>query len=239
MITDTQIKMEETYMETSQTTVSAPIIKKEHSDKDREKDRERKKKHRSKSRSRERERDKDKSEKKKRRSKSKSREREKKRRTRSRSKERRDKEKERERGDRDRDREREKDKDKEREKEKESRRVKKEKTPEPEKPKIKYKFWDGKLLFCCILKIFLKLIKIFKVPPIGYEHITPMQFKSMQGKIINKRNYIYILSKTNTTLLNILKNSTGSYTYTINKCCFRHTSCWLKRCNAIASFIRR
>jgi len=31
---------------------------------------------------------------------------------------------------------------------------------------MKYKFWD--------------------VPPIGYEHITPMQFKSMQGKIINK-----------------------------------------------------
>ena len=24
------------------------------------------------------------------------------------------------------------------------------------------------------------------MPPIGYEHITPMQFKSMQGKIVNK-----------------------------------------------------
>jgi splicing factor U2AF subunit len=24
------------------------------------------------------------------------------------------------------------------------------------------------------------------VPPVGYEHITPVQFKAMQGKIINK-----------------------------------------------------
>lgn len=32
-------------------------------------------------------------------------------------------------------------------------------------PKKKYKYWD--------------------VPPIGYEHITPMQFKAMQGKLMS------------------------------------------------------
>lgn len=36
---------------------------------------------------------------------------------------------------------------------------------------MKYKFWD--------------------VPPIGYEHITPMQFKAMQGKIIQKGSFNY------------------------------------------------
>jgi len=171
MITDTLVKMEDpaTYNTQMDTNGSTPPvvekIKKEHSEKD--KDREKKKKHRSRSRSRERERDKDRSEKKKRRSKSKSRDREKKRRSRSRSKERRDKERERDRGERDKDR----GTDKERES---SRKSKKEKSVEQEKPKIKYKFWD--------------------VPPIGYEHITPMQFKSMQGKIINKPVHVPIPS---------------------------------------------
>ena len=34
---------------------------------------------------------------------------------------------------------------------------------------------------------FLKLdIIYYLVPPIGYEHITPMQYKQMQGKVVNK-----------------------------------------------------
>lgn len=141
---------------------------KEHK-KDRERDR--KKKHKSRSRSRER------SEKKKRRSKSRSRE--KKRRSRSREKsrerrERRDRDRDRDRDRRDRDR-RDRDDDRvkrnDRDRNKEERRkkssVENDENTEPEKrPKMTYKFWD--------------------VPPVGYEHITPMQFKSMQGKIINK-----------------------------------------------------
>jgi splicing factor U2AF 65 kDa subunit len=100
---------------------------------------------------------------------------------RSRSKER-QREKEKERSDRDKDRgdrekEKNRDRDREREREKErvdkdrkhtsSKRDEKDKEKEnKEKPKLKYKFWD--------------------VPPIGYEHITPMQYKQMQGKVVNK-----------------------------------------------------
>jgi len=58
-----------------------------------------------------------------------------------------------------------------RSKDRERRREKKEKHGSKEKekeikvePKKKYKFWD--------------------IPPIGYEHITPMQFKAMQGKLM-------------------------------------------------------
>jgi len=32
--------------------------------------------------------------------------------------------------------------------------------------------------------------KFWDVPPVGYEHITPMQFKAMQGKNINKREWL-------------------------------------------------
>lgn len=33
----------------------------------------------------------------------------------------------------------------------------------PEKPKKKYKFWD--------------------VPPVGYEHLTPKEYKELQGEV--------------------------------------------------------
>lgn len=63
---------------------------------------------------------------------------------------------------------RKKDKYEERDKDKEKDRENKDKEP---KKKMKYKYWD--------------------VPPIGYEHITPVQYKTMQGKFIssNKTNY--------------------------------------------------
>lgn len=124
-------------------------------DRERERDKERKKKHKSRSRSR----DKDK-EKKKRRSRSRSNEKKKRRSSRSRSKDRRDKEKEKER-DRHRD-----------DKIKSSRHKgtdggeqhESSENGSAKKPKLKYKFWD--------------------VAPLGYEHLTPAQFKQMQGKII-------------------------------------------------------
>jgi splicing factor U2AF subunit len=152
--------------------LQAKEIKEKDREREKDRDRERKKKHRSRSRSRER------SDKKKRRSKS----REKKRRSRSRDKRERD-EKKSDRGDRDRrdrdedrdsrrDRDRHRDSRRERDRDQKTERRKKsevenEENTEPEKrPKMTYKFWD--------------------LPPVGYEHITPMQFKSMQGKIINK-----------------------------------------------------
>lgn len=105
---------------------------------------------------REREKDKDREKKKKHRSRSRSKDRKKKR-TRSRSK---DKKR------RSRSRSKDRHRDKERDKERSRKPAKAEEKPEPvkEKPKIKYKFWD--------------------VPPVGYEHISPMQFKTMQGKVI-------------------------------------------------------
>ena len=44
---------------------------------------------------------------------------------------------------------------------------------------MKYKFWD--------------------VPPVGYEHITPAQFKAMQGKIITKHIPIPSIPPVSTT----------------------------------------
>jgi len=188
MLSDSISRLEENYGESNDQ--SQPPVemaeqeikqqeKESRSDRDKEKDREkdRKKKHKSRSRSRE----KDRSEKKKKRSRSRSKDRK----HRSRSKDRhreKDKEKDKERTDRDKDRgdrEKEKSRDRDRERDRErtdkdrkhssSKRDDKEKEKEKEnkeKPKLKYKFWD--------------------VPPIGYEHITPMQYKQMQGKVVNK-----------------------------------------------------
>ena len=58
--------------------------------------------------------------------------------------------------------------DRERRRDKKDKHGSKEREKEKEvkiEPKKKYKFWD--------------------IPPIGYEHITPMQFKAMQGKLMS------------------------------------------------------
>lgn len=129
--------------------------------------------------SREKDRDRDREKKKKHRSRSRSKDR-KKRRTRSRSRDKKRRSRSRSRDKhRERDRERDRDRDRERDQRKAPAKVHEEKqvtevATKENKPKMKYKFWD--------------------VPPIGYEHITPMQFKTMQGKVIKAPVHIPIPS---------------------------------------------
>ena len=189
MLTDSISRLEENYggndtenngngaeMQTSQ---SNEKIEKESSSKDKDRDRDRdrerdkKKKHRDRSRSRSKER----ADKKKKRSRSRSRDR--KRRSRSRSRDRRGGGGDRERGgDRDSKRDREKS-DKDRSSKHGSSRAEAEAQPEARPKIVQYRFWD--------------------VPPVGYEHITPLQFKAMQGKIITKHIPIPSIPAVSTT----------------------------------------